>query len=256
MGKKKIDKPILAGQIVLIIALFAAMEYTVSKGIINGLFLASPSQMAKELVKMIEQKLILKHTLATLWEFAAGYLLSVVTGILTGVLFVAFPRLNRFLSPFLSALMAIPKVAIFPLLIIWFGIGFTNKVVMIFLFCYFTIFVNTRSGAEQTSNNHIKVARIFKASKAQTIWKVLLPSAIPTIFAGLKVTAATGITGVIFAEMQASQEGLGYLLKDASSLYNTPRIFVVIIWVTILSVILVEIVGLIEKNLFMKWAKR
>ncbi len=256
MGKKKIDKPILMGQIALIIILFAVMEYTVDKGIINGLFLASPSQMAKELVKMIHQNLFIKHTTATLGEFAVGYLLSVVLGILTGVLFVAFPKLNRFLSPFLSALMAIPKVAIFPLLIIWFGIGFTNKVVMIFLFCYFTIFVNTRSGAEQTSNNHLKVARIFRASKAQTIWMILLPSAIPTIFAGLKVTAATGITGVIFAEMQASQKGLGYLLKDASALYNTPRIFIVIIWVTIISVILVEVVNLIEKNLFMKWTKK
>lgn len=255
MEKKKLDKQILIGQIILILLIFAAMEYAVTKGIINGLFLASPSQMFKELLKMLQQKLILKHTLATLSEFAVGYLLSVITGILTGVLFVAFPKLNRFFSPFLSALMAIPKVAIFPLLIIWFGIGFTNKVVMIFMFCYFTIFVNTRSGAEQTSNNHIKVARIFKAGKFQTIWKVLLPSAVPTIFAGLKVTAATGITGVIFAEMQASQQGLGYLLKDASALYNTPRIFIVIIWVTLLSVFLVAIVNLIEKKIFMKWTQ-
>lgn len=246
MEKKKIDKPILLGQIALIIVIFAVMEYSVASGRVNGLFLAAPSQMGRELIKMMGQNLLLEHTWITLAEFLAGYLLSVVLGIITGVLFVAFPKLNHFLSPFLSALMAIPKVAIFPLLIIWFGIGFTNKVVMVFLFCYFTIFVNTRSGAEQTSKNHLKVAKIFQASRAQTIWKVLIPSAIPTIFAGLKVTAATGITGVIFAEMQASQKGLGYLLKDASALYNTPRIFIVIIWVTLLSVLLVGMVNLLE----------
>ncbi len=256
MGKKKIDKPILIGQILLIAAILVLMEAAVTKGLVNGLFLASPTQMVKELGKMLREDIIWKHTLATLVEFGTGYLLSIFWGILTGVICVAFPKVNDFIAPFISAVMAVPKVAIFPLLIIWFGIGFTNKVVMVFLFCYFTIFVNTRSGAEQTSYNYIKVAKIFKASKFQTILKVLLPSSIPTIFAGLKVTAATGITGVIFAEMQASQAGLGYLLKDASSLYNTPRIFIIIIWVTILSVLLVELVSQIERNIFMKWSKR
>ena len=256
MEKKKLDKPILAGQILLLAAILLLMEFVVSKGLINSLFLASPSQMIKELGKMVGQKIILKHTLATLAEFGAGYLISVVFGILTGVVFVAFPKVDKFFSPFLSAIMAIPKVAIFPLLIIWFGIGFANKVVMVFLFCYFTIFMNTRSGANQTSNNYIKVAKIFKATKFQTIMKVLLPSAIPTIFAGLQVTAATGITGVIFAEMQAAQVGLGYLLKDASALYNTPRIFVIIIWVTVLSVLLVSLITLLERNVFLKWKKK
>lgn len=252
MEKKKTNKKIILGQILLLILIFGLIEYLVSTGKINKLYLAAPSQVIKELIEVLNAKILISNIFITILEFLTGYGISIILGIGLGLVFVAFPKVDTFFSPFISAIMSIPKVAIIPLLTIWFGIGFSSKVILVFLFSFFTIFFNTISGAKQTSNSYIKVAKVFKASKAQTIFKVLLPSAIPSIFAGLRVTAATGITGVIFAEMQAAKKGLGFLLSEAASLYNTPRLFLVIIIVTIISVILVKIVDLIEERLFIK----
>lgn len=252
MEKKKINKKIILGQILLLILIFGLIEYLVSTEKINKLYLAAPSQVIKELIEVLNAKILLPNIFITILEFLTGYGISIILGIGAGLLFVAFPKVDTFFSPFISALMSIPKVAIIPLLTIWFGIGFSSKVILVFLFSFFTIFFNTISGAKQTSNNYIKVAKVFKASKSQTILKVLLPSAIPSIFAGLRVTAATGITGVIFAEMQAAKKGLGFLLSEAASLYNTPRLFLIIIIVTIISVILVKIVDVVEERLFIK----
>ncbi|SHI85457.1 ABC transporter permease [Clostridium intestinale] len=253
MEKKKINSKNLIGQIILLLAIMGAIEFVVSSGRINKLYLASPSQIFQELLDLLTKNILLKHILATISEFLAGYGLSIALGIILGLLFVAFPKVDKFFAPFVSGLMSIPKVAIIPLLTIWFGIGFSSKVVLVFLFSFFTIFFNTISGAKQTSNNYLKVSKVFRASKFQTILKVLLPSAIPSIFAGLRVMAATGITGVIFAEMQASKKGLGFMLSEAAAVYNTPRLFLIIIIVTILSVILVKIVDLFEEKVFLKW---
>jgi ABC-type nitrate/sulfonate/bicarbonate transport system permease component len=253
MEKKKINSTNLIGQIILLLAIMGAIEFVVSSGRINKLYLASPTQIFQELLDLLTKNILLKHILATISEFLAGYGLSIAFGIILGLLFVAFPKIDKFFAPFVSGLMSIPKVAIIPLLTIWFGIGFSSKVVLVFLFSFFTIFFNTISGAKQTSNNYLKVSRVFRASKIQTILKVLLPSAVPSIFAGLRVTAATGITGVIFAEMQASKKGLGFMLSEAAAVYNTPRLFLIIIIVTILSVILVKIVDLFEEKVFLKW---
>ncbi len=109
------------------------------------------------------------------------------------------------------------------------------------------------TGAKQTKAEHLKVSRVFKANRAQVVFKVLLPSALPSIFTGLRVTAATTITGVIFAEMVASRGGAGYLLSEAQQVLNTPELFLVIIIVTIISVLFVALINFIEYLACHKW---
>ena len=159
------------------------------------------------------------------------------------------------MNVFCAAIMAVPKTAILPLLIIWFGIGFKSKVVLIFLFCVFTILYNTLTGAKQTRNEYLKVARVFGASSLQTVFKVMVPSALPSMFNGLKLSAATALTGVIFSEMQSAREGLGYLLTEAQNNLNTPRVFFIIILVTILSVLFVKIISILEYSVCHKWTR-
>lgn len=255
-GKKGILQkitPIRVAQWIIIIGLVAFCEYAVRSNLINRMFLAAPSQILDEFLYMLRKHLLWQHVIISLEEFAVGYSISAVSGIVIGVIFVLFPKVEEFLSVFVSAFMAIPKSAILPLLIVWFGIGFSSKVVLIVLFCFFTILFNTVSGTKQTRPEHLKVAEVFKAGRLQTVFKVFIPSALPSIFTGLRITAATAITSVIFAEMTAAKMGLGYLLTEAQQVLNTPRIFVVIIVVTILSVILVSIVNLIEYLLCHRW---
>lgn len=244
---------IQAAQWLVIISLVFYCEYAVRSGKINRLFLASPSQIVEEFLYMIKKNILMGHLIISLQEFAVGYTLAIIAGILLGLLFVLFPKFEEFLSIFCSAFMSIPKSAILPLLIVWFGIGFQSKVLLIFMFCVFTILFNTVTGAKLTKAEHLKVARVFLANRWQTVFKVLVPSALPTIFISLRITASTALTSVIFAEMTAAKKGLGYLLNESQQVLNTPRLFVVILITTILSVILVSIVNLIEYLICHKW---
>ncbi len=244
---------VTAAQAAIVLALLAGAQVAVSQGYINRIFLASPTQIVDEFFYMLKSNELWPNLAVSLQEVIVGYILSALAGIAIGVLFVTFPKAEAVFSPFFSAVMAVPKTAIMPLLVVWFGIGFQSKVVMVLLFCMFTILFNTVSGAKQTRAEHLKVAKVFQATRAQIVFKVMLPSALPSIFTGLRVTAATAITGVIFAEMTASKKGAGYLLNEAQAVLNTPRLFLVIIIVTILSVLFVGLVNLIERILCRRW---
>lgn len=261
MGKKtknsvpKKELWITISQIAIVIALLLGAELSVSRGYVNKIFLAAPTQILDELIYMINNNELWPHLILTLKEAIVGYTFSAIVGTVIGVIFVTFPKIEILLTPFFSAIMAIPKTAIMPLLVVWFGIGFKSKVVMVFLFCMFTIMFNTVSGAKQTKVEHLKVAKVFKATRTQTVFKVMIPSALPSIFTGLRVTAATAITGVVFAEMTAAKGGAGYLLNESQAVLNTPRLYLVIIIVTIISVLFVNIVNLVERIICGNWRK-
>jgi len=244
---------IAAGQLALLFFILGLIEYLVASDIVNSLYLPRPTSVVNELVKLFAQGEVFHHLLVTLTEFAAGYVLSAFTGIATGMLLVLVPRAEAFFKPYLSALLAVPKVTIIPLLMLWLGIGLSNKIAIVFLFCYFTIAFNTITGIKQTADNHLKVARVFEASKLQTIIKVILPSAAPTIFVSLRLSAATGLVGALFGEMIASKDGLGNLLVQATSLYDTAKAFAIITVVTVVSVLIIAFIDLLEKRVVLKW---
>ncbi|MFF2015782.1 ABC transporter permease [Paenibacillus sp. NPDC058177] len=244
---------ILIGQIVLLIACLGIIEYLVRAGIVGSLYLSKPTQVIEEIYKLFSNGEIFHHLAITLKEFAAGYLLSAFAGVATGMLLVLIPHAEVFFRPFLSALLAIPKVTIIPLLMLWLGIGLSHKIAIVFLFCFFTIAFNTITGIKQTAEAHLKVARVFEASKLQTIMKVILPSAAPTIFVSLRVSAATGLVGALFGEMVASKDGLGNLLVQATSLYDTAKAFAIITIVTVISVLIIAVIDLLEKRIVLKW---
>lgn len=255
--RNKHKKPlwITALQILIIVAILAYTQIAVTGGYVNKIFLSSPTQIIEELIYMLQQNELWPHILLTLEEAVLGFIISAVVGIAIGVVFVTFPRLETIFTPFFSAVMAVPKTAVMPLLIVWFGIGFKSKVIMVFLFCMFTILFNTVSGSKQAKVEHLNVARVFKATRLQTVFKVLIPSALPSIFTGLRVTAATAITGVVFAEMTAAKGGAGYLLNEAQAVLNTPRLYLVVIIVTVISVLFVNIVNLAEYALCHRWRR-
>lgn len=244
---------ILIGQITLLLLVLGFVEYAVRTGIIGSLYLSEPTRVAREIFNLFAGGEIYRHLFVTLQEFAAGYVLSAVAGIGTGMVLVLVPRAEPFFKPFLSALLAVPKVTVIPLLMLWLGIGLSNKIAIVFLFCFFTIAFNTITGIKQTADNHLKVARVFEATKLQTVVKVILPSAAPTIFVSLRLSAATGLVGALFGEMVASKEGLGNLLVQATSLYDTAKAFAVITIVTVVSVGIIAAIDWLEKKVVLKW---
>lgn len=243
-------------QIITIIVLLAYMQIAVDQGKISKVFIASPTMIIQDAIKIIKDGTLLEHLIITLKEVFAGYFLAAAVGIVVALLWTLFPKLEEYMDVFCSAIMAIPKTAILPLLILWFGIGFESKVVLVFLFSVFQILYNTVTGVKQTDVKLLKVAKVFKASRFQTVFQIMIPSSLPSMFNGLKLAAATALTGVIFSEMQSAKGGLGFLLFEAQNLLNSARMFFVIILVTVISVLFVQIIRGIEYAICHKWQSK
>lgn len=258
-GKKKKSKNkkkftwVNLAQLLTVAALLLWMQWAVDSGRVLTIFVASPTSIVEEGIKIITDGTLWPHLLLTIQEALAGYLSAVVVGIAVGLLWTLFPVSEKYMNVFCSAIMAVPKVAILPLLILWFGIGFQSKVFLVFLFSVFTILYNTVTGAKECKKEYLKVAKVFKANRFQTVFLVIIPAALPSIFNGLKLAAATALTGVLFSEMQSARAGLGYLLTESQNLLNTPRMFFLIILITLLSVGVVKLIDAIEYAISYRW---
>ena len=255
--KKKLKKLtwISVLQILTVAALLGYMQFAVKTGRISRIFIAAPTDIVTKGTDLAVSGRLWPHLLLTLQEVLAGYALAAGVGILLGFLWVLFPKLEKYMSVFCSAIMAVPKTAVLPLLILWFGIGFQSKVFLIFLFGVFTILYNTVTGAKQCSEDYVKVARVFEASRLQLVFRVMVPAALPSVFNGLRLAAATALTGVVFAEMQSAKAGLGFLLSEAQNNLDTARVFFIIILITLISVGFVKIIQGIEYIVCHKWRK-
>lgn len=258
-GKKKKTKNkkrftwVNLAQLLTVAALLLWMQWAVDSGRVLTIFVASPTSIVEEGIKIITDGTLWPHLLLTIQEALAGYLSAVVVGIAVGLLWTLFPVSEKYMNVFCSAIMAVPKVAILPLLILWFGIGFQSKAFLVFLFSVFTILYNTVTGAKECKKEYLKVAKVFKANRFQTVFLVIIPAALPSIFNGLKLAAATALTGVLFSEMQSARAGLGYLLTESQNLLNTPRMFFLIILITLLSVGAVKLIDAIEYAISYRW---
>lgn len=240
----------------MVFALLAYMQIAVDTGKISKIFIASPTMIIEEAVEIITDHTLLPHLILTLEEVLVGYGLAALVGITVALIWTLFPKLEEYMDVFCSAIMAVPKTAILPLLILWFGIGFKSKVMLVFLFSVFQILYNTVTGARQTEEKYLKVAKVFQANRIQTVFQIMIPSALPSMFNGLKLAAATALTGVIFSEMQSAKGGLGYLLSEAQNLLNSARMFFIIILVTVISVLFVKLIALIEFSICHKWQNK
>lgn len=225
-------------QLLTVAALLLWMQWAVDSGRVLTIFVASPTSIVEEGIKIITDGTLWPHLLLTIQEALAGYLSAVVVGIAVGLLWTLFPVSEKYMNVFCSAIMAVPKVAILPLLILWFGIGFQSKAFLVFLFSVFTILYNTVTGAKECKKEYLKVARVFRANRFQTVFLVIIPAA---------------LTGVLFSEMQSARAGLGYLLTESQNLLNTPRMFFLIILITLLSVGAVKLIDAIEYAISYRW---
>lgn len=244
---------IALAQVAATLVLLLAWEASVRAGAVSALYLPAPTAILESFGPMLSDGKLLHHTAVTLAEFAAGYAAAVVAGVGFGVFLVLTPAAERFAQPFVAALMSVPKVAIVPLLALWLGIGFGHKVAIVFLFAVFQILYSTMAGIKQTRPEHLKVARAFRASTVQTVWKVILPSAVPTIFAALRVSASVGLVGALFAEMLSSKEGLGNLITRSTATLDTAQTFALIVLVTVLAVAMIATLDLLERLVFLRW---
>ncbi|WP_296559848.1 ABC transporter permease [Pigmentiphaga sp.] len=244
---------VVAGQVLLLAAILAAIQFLVDSGTVKPIYLASPTQVLEAFPRLVTQDGLLRHLLVTLSEALLGVAIAFVAGVSTGVAMGLLPAVHRFLNPFLVALMAVPKVAIIPLLTLYLGIGYAHKVFIVFLFGYFIFVFNTIAGIRQVQENHLKVARVLGATSAQRVFKVVLPSAIPSIMAAVRVEAVMCVVAALLAEIVASKAGIGNLLNRATGVYDTAAVFALVATITVFALLIIFAVDQLEKRVLLRW---
>jgi NitT/TauT family transport system permease protein len=187
--------------------------------------------------------------LVTLKETLLGLVLGSVVGILAGVLLGESSTIRATFYPYLVAFQSLPKIAIAPLFVIWFGFGTTPKVLIAATLTFFPLLVNTMSGVMTVDRDRAQLFRSMSASRRQTWLKLLLPSALPSVLAGFEVATVLALLGAILGEFVSSQEGLGVLLKQQQTNYDTAGVFANLIVLAAIGVVLNQIVVQLRKRL-------
>lgn len=221
-------------------------------GFINPFWVSSPSLIVMDLWKHFTGGEVYAHIGVTLWEAFLGFVTGAAAGILGGFALARWDRLARVLDPYVTALNSLPRVALAPLFILWFGIGLTSKVVLAFSLVVFILLVNTHAGAKNVDQDLVIVARLLGASRRQLTMKVILPSSIPWIFAGLRLGLAYALIGAVVGEVIVAQAGLGFLISHYAGVFNTTGVFSALIILMVIAMLLNELMKASEKKL-LRW---
>jgi NitT/TauT family transport system permease protein len=191
----------------------------------SKLFLAAPSQVAAALVTLTRAGQLQHHVAVSALEFFVGYIVASVLGVVIGLVMAGSIVGKQTLQPWISGIYATPTVALAPLFILWLGIGVASKIVVVAVLVIFPVIINTEAGLRTTSKDLIEMVRSFGATPRQIFFKVSLPSALPFIFAGLKLGIGRGLIGVVVAELFGSRAGLGQFISQAAETFNMPALF-------------------------------
>jgi ABC-type nitrate/sulfonate/bicarbonate transport system permease component len=201
---------------------------------------ASPLEVGATMTRMAETGELFRHVRATASLFGGGFLIAAALGIVTGLLLGTNEDLEAVLGPYLMALYAAPRVAFMPLLLVWFGVGLVSQITLVFLSALFPIVIATLAGAKSVDRVLLKTARSFGAGRRQVFLKVVLPFAIPSIFAGLRLGIGRGLIGAFVAEMFGAREGLGYLIIRAGYEFRADVLLSGVLVLAALSLLLTE----------------
>lgn len=236
-------------------AFLAVWEIIGKSGLVNRLFLPPLSAVLKAGYDMFASGIIWVHIQVTATEFLLGFAIAVVIGVPLGILMGWKRKVNFVLDPLVSMIYAIPFLAVIPLIILWFGIGIISKLVTVVYVSVFPIVVNTMAGVKSADESLVRVGRSFGARDLKIFKTIVLPGAFPYLLSGLRLGLGRALVGAIGAELQASTEGLGWLIGKYSGTFQTDKMLVSILIVAAIGVALTEILKKIEAR-FEVWRIR
>jgi NitT/TauT family transport system permease protein len=217
-----------------VLALLGAWEAVTRTGWVPALFLPSPLGVLADGAHMLASGELAGHVGTSLRRIVLGFGLGALGGVTVGLAVGVFSLAEAIGNPLIAATFPIPKIALLPLLILWLGIGEASKVAVIMLGVFFPMAINTHAGVRHADPLLIRAAVSFGAGRWSVIRKVVLPSALPMIFAGLKLGAGTSLLLLVAAEMIAATSGIGFLILNAQNLMETTRLMVGIVLLSLL----------------------
>ena len=207
----------------------------------------SPTVVFHELVD--KPDFYLTNSLSTLWISLAGFGLSVLAGLLLSVAIIRSVWLERTLYTLLVGLNSLPKVALAPLFVIWFGTGGVSKIAVVISIAIFPIVIGTVMGLRSIDPELINMAKAMRASQRQVLWKLRFPQALPSLLSGMKVSISLALVGTVVGEFIAGNIGLGSTILSAQGTFDTKQVFVCIALLGVLGAILFYLIDVLERKL-------
>ena len=208
-----------------------------------------PTAVVEAFFKLLASGELLRQVAVSLGALAAGFGLSLILGVGLGLAMGRSRLAEAIFEPHVNALYATPQVALTPLFMMWFGLGFAVKVAVVFLFAFFPILINTASGAKNVSASIVEVGRAYQASRRQIMFKIVFPAALPFIMAGVRIAVGRGLVGMIVAELFTAITGLGAMLSLYGNIFETAKMFVVIIVLAGLGIGLIHATQMLERKM-------
>jgi NitT/TauT family transport system permease protein len=234
--------------ILSIITVLVAWELIGQFVLTERIFFAPLSAVLRSGVELWGTGELQVHIRTSIIEFGIGFLLAAVVGVAGGIAMAVSERTRDYLDPWVAGLYSTPTVALAPLFVLWLGLDLWSKVAVVFLSGVFPVLVNTLTGIQATDLKLIEVAHSFSASRLQVFWKVLLPSAVPFIVAGLRLGVGRAIVGVVVAELFGARSGLGYLILSSQQVFDMAGLFLGVLLLAMSGVISVELLKVVERK--------
>lgn len=221
---------------------------------IDQTLFTTPSKIAVAAVKMIGSGELWAYLAPSLLVLLIGLSIAVVVGVLIGVLLARFRILDLALGVYITFLYSIPSVALVPLIVLWAGFETSAKVIVLFMFAFFPMTINTYQGVKNVDPKLLEVGRSFRCSERQLWMNIILPGALPFIITGLRLAIGRGLIGMVLADLYTAISGIGYLIVRTASTYEVDKMFVPIVTLGLLGVGLTAGVRLIETKVA-PWTK-
>lgn len=246
--RRRDRRSLMAMRVAAVVGILVAWELA-SGPIVNPVFASSPVAIFQELVEGFTQRNLLWHAQVTALEAFLGFVIGSVVAIGLSLLLVTLPRVYAVIEPIVLAVYGIPKIALAPLFIVWFGLGITSKVAIAGFMVFFIVFMSTIAALSRTNPRVVQIARMMGATRRDLLWKVRLPAAAPYILTALKIVVPTAMIGAVVGEFISSQRGLGFWITRATLSFNTASAFAGIIVLMTLVLALNAIVNFADRHL-------
>jgi ABC-type nitrate/sulfonate/bicarbonate transport system permease component len=214
---------------------------------VDPVLFTSPTKVAVAAYEMVLSGELWTYLWPSLVVLGIGFALAVVFGITIGLLLARFWVLDVAITVYITFLYSIPSVALVPLIVLWAGFDTTAKVIILFLFAFFPMVINTYQGVKSVDPKLLEVGRAFRCSEGQLWWNIVLPAALPFIVTGLRLALGRALIGMVLADLYTAISGIGYLIVRTASTYQVDKMFVPIVTLGLLGVTFTALLRLAEK---------
>jgi NitT/TauT family transport system permease protein len=234
-------------RLLLVLILLAMWQYLPNRGL--RFWMSGPLDIVVRLWSWILDGSLWENLGATLLAMVLGYAIGTGAGIALGLLFGLMPRVYRVLSPYITALYAMPKIALAPLFVIVLGIGIASKVALVAITVFFLVLNSTLDGVRNVDRDLVRTLTLMGASRFEVIGKVLLPATMPWIFTGMRISVRYAFTNTLLAELIASNSGIGFMIEYYSGIFDATGTYAAILVLVVMSVGLTELLTQVEARM-------